>query len=299
MRRHLHESAPAKLNLALSVGPPDAAHGMHPINSWMVTIDLVDDLFVTRLDEDSISRYAIGWHAEARQPSDIDWPVADDLSVKAHRAIERFTNRRLPVQMKLEKRIPVGGGLGGGSSDAAAMLRACNRLFDLELSDDELRHIAASLGSDIPFLIAGGSAIVSGFGDEIELLTEIPDFHAVLFFSDTSCGTEAVYGRFDAQGTAVLRAHAVREAISTGHFFNDLAEPALEEVPALRSHLTAIESTAKRPVYVSGSGSTLFLTCDTDLEAGAIAAAIQATHTVSAIATRPTRLDARPLNSIE
>jgi 4-diphosphocytidyl-2-C-methyl-D-erythritol kinase len=299
MRCHLHEIAAAKLNLALSVGPPDAEHGMHPISSWMVTINLADDLFVTRLEDDSISRYAIGWHAEAKQPSEIDWHVTHDLSVKAHRAIERFTNRRLPVQMKLEKRIPVGGGLGGGSADAAAMLRACNRLFELKLSDDHLRHIAASLGSDVPFLISGGSAIVSGFGHDIEMLPEIPRFHAVLFFSDTSCSTGSVYARFDAQGGGAIRRDAVRATVSNGYFFNDLTEPALEEAPVLRDRMTAIEATAKRPIHVSGSGSTLFLTCDTSLEAGALAAAIQSTHAVSAIQVRPTQPETRPLESID
>lgn len=265
----------------------------------MVTINLVDDLLVTRLEDDSISRYAIGWHAEAKQPTEIDWNVTHDLSVKAHRAIERFTNRRLPIQMKLEKRIPVGGGLGGGSADAAAMLRACNRLFELKLSDDDLRHIAASLGSDVPFLISGGSAIVSGFGNDVEILPEIPRFHAVLFFSDTSCSTGSVYGRFDAQRGGALRQDAVRASVSNGCFFNDLAEAAFEEVPVLRDRMTAIEATAKRPIHVSGSGSTLFLTCDTSLEAGALAAAIQFTHAVSAIQVCPTQPEKQPLKSID
>jgi len=299
MRPHIHETAPAKLNLALSVGTPDGGHGMHPISSWMVTIDLVDDLHVTRLSDESISRYAIRWHEDAKQRSDIDWRITDDLAVAAHQALERFTNRQLPVQMRLEKRIPIGGGLGGGSSDAAAMLRACNQLFALGLADDELRHIACSIGSDVPFLVRGGSAIVGGFGEHIEPIEHLPEFHAVLFFPACRCSTAAVYGRFDSLGGGPLRSEAVKGSVSSGQYFNDLAEPALEESPAIRAQLTAIEHTAGRSVHVSGSGSTLFLTCDTSMEAGALAAAIEATHDLPAIPARPLRIGVRQLESIE
>src|SRR4029079_18091135 len=106
------EHAPAKLNLALSVGPPDpATGGGDPIASWMATVDFFDDLTLTRLDEGSLSRYAILWHKDAKRRSEINWSIAKDLAVRAHLALERRTAKRLPVQMKLEKRIPVGGGL--------------------------------------------------------------------------------------------------------------------------------------------------------------------------------------------
>ena len=120
---------PAKLNLALAVGRPDG-RGMHPICSWMVTISLCDLMVITRLPRDRLSRYAIGWHADAPRPGEIDWPTASDLAVRAHLALERHVKRSLPVQLKLDKRIPVGGGLGGGSSDAAATLRVVNELFE-------------------------------------------------------------------------------------------------------------------------------------------------------------------------
>jgi 4-diphosphocytidyl-2-C-methyl-D-erythritol kinase len=288
----LLEHAPAKLNMALSVGPVDEEFSLHPICSWMVTVDLVDDLNVTRLDDTSISRYAVRWHPSAKRPTDIDWRISDDLAVKAHLALERFTGRRLPIQLRLEKRIPVGGGLGGGSSDAAAMLRACNALFDLRLSDDELRHIASAIGSDVPFLIRGGSAIVSGFGEVVEQLRALPDVHAVLVLPEESCPTGSVYGRFDAAGADRLDAASVRNAVSGGALFNALADAAVAEAPGLEAIQTSIEATAGRPVHVSGSGSTLFLVCDTDLEAAAIASAIESRHDVPAVPVRPTRVEA-------
>ena len=151
-------SAPAKLNLALSVGFPNA-DGMHPICSWMVTVDLFDELELTRLENDRFSRYGIIWHAEAKRRSGINWPITTDLAVRAHLALEDRFRRRLPLQLKIEKRIPVGGGLGGGSSNAAAMLLAVNRLFELGLSVEELAGIGEGLGADVPFLVRGGSAI--------------------------------------------------------------------------------------------------------------------------------------------
>ena len=88
--------APAKLNLALAVGPPDG-RGMHPICSWMVTISLCDLLFITRLPEDQSSRYAIAWHPDAPRPNQIYWPTKSDLAVRAHLAIQEHLGPRMPL----------------------------------------------------------------------------------------------------------------------------------------------------------------------------------------------------------
>ena len=133
--------APSKVNLALSVGAP-GTDGMHPIASWMVTTRFGDDLTVKRLPPGTPSRYAIEWHDEALRRTEIDWKLAKDLAVRAHGALEQRLGRELPVQMRLQKRIPVGGGLGGGSSNAAAMLRALDALFDLRLRPQFLEHLS-------------------------------------------------------------------------------------------------------------------------------------------------------------
>ncbi len=160
----VHIKAPAKINLSLSVEPP-RDDGMHTIRSKMARIALFDDLELTRLDAHALSRYAILWHDDAPKRTDIDWPVTSDLAVRAHRMLEEVAGRSLPVQMKLEKRIPVGGGLGGGSADAAAMMLATIELFDLKL---DAHAIASNLGSDIPYLLHGGAGIVRGVGENIE-----------------------------------------------------------------------------------------------------------------------------------
>lgn len=281
--------APAKLNLALSVGPPGADR-MHPICSWMVTLDLHDDLTLTRLPEESLSRYAILWHADALRRTDIDWSITKDLAVRAHLALERAIDRALPLQLKLEKRIPVGGGLGGGSSNAAAMLHGVNRLFELGLSDDELATIAGPLGSDVAFLVHGGSAIVEGLGERIERHAEPPELDVVLAFPSVACPTGPVYGAFDARDGARLDAARVRalvgRRVAPDACFNDLALPACDVAPTLRDDLDDLAELAERPAHVSGSGSTIFVVCDDPLHAEALATAVRERLKLPALATK-------------
>jgi 4-diphosphocytidyl-2-C-methyl-D-erythritol kinase len=282
--------APAKLNLALSVGPAaaTAAGSMHPICSWMVTVDLFDELMVWRLEPGSLSRYAILWHKEAKRRSTINWSIAKDLAVRAHLALQKHVGRDLPVQLKLEKRIPAGGGLGGGSSNAAAMLRAVNELYQLGLSLDDLAAIGATIGSDVPFLVHGGSAIVSGFGDQLSRHDQTLQVHAVIAFPEASCPTSRVYGLFDELGAASLRTEQVLRMASNGRVapdapFNDLAAAAIRTAPDLEGHLAALAKIARRPAHVSGSGSSLFVLCDDAAHAQALAAEVEAELRLPAI----------------
>ena len=281
--------APAKLNLALSVGPPGADR-MHPIASWMVTVDFADDLHLTRLDAGRDSLYAIVWAPDAPRPSDIDWPIQKDLAVRAHLALERHVGRPLPVRMKLEKRIPVGGGLGGGSSNAAAMLRGVRDLHGLDVTDGELAEIARGLGSDVPFLVRGGSAIVEGLGERLEHHERLPDVHAVLAFPAAACPTGPVYGKFDLlRPDASLQAARVRALASAATLahdapFNDLAEPAIAVTPSLADEIAEIAGLSGRRVHVSGSGSTLFVLCDDRPGADRIAEEVRARCALPAVA---------------
>lgn len=289
----LRLSAPAKVNLALAVGPPDG-DGMHPIASWMVTIGLCDEMELRPLPAGSLSRFAIEWHPEARQRRPIDWPITADLAVRAHQSLERALGRSLPVQMRLRKRIPVGGGLGGGSSDAAAMIRGLERLFGLSLDPTQRRAIARSLGSDVPFLLEGGSALVEGLGERIEPLGPPPPLHAVLLLPGEGCPTGAVYRRFDALPPRPFEAERVRRiaeggrsssaGVDSGLLFNDLAEPAFLEHPLLRALAAAFSEAARRPVHLSGSGSTLFALAADASEAASLGAEVERAIGVPAVA---------------
>lgn len=271
----------AKVNLALSVGPPLPASagpqaGFHPIASWFSAIDLFDELELERLGGGAASRFEISWAEDAPRPSPIDWPIEKDLAVRAHRLLEAEVMRPLPVVMRLRKRIPVGGGLGGGSSDAAAMLRAVGALFELAIAPGRLAELSAKLGSDVAFFLDGPArqppspAIVSGLGDRIERVARAPAA-VLLLLPPFGCPTGAVYRAFDAMPGSVLKDDRVRQLardsvaagrIDTRALFNDLAGAAETVAPALAKVRADAEQALETSVHVTGSGSTLFALAD-------------------------------------
>ena len=265
----VHILAPAKINFSLLVEPP-REDGLHPITSKMARITLFDDLELTRLDDHSLSRYAILWHDDAPKKADIDWPVTHDLAVLAHRALEGAVGRSLPLQMKLEKRIPIGGGLGGGSADAAAMLLGTSELFDLDV---DLQEIAIGLGSDVPCLLNGGAGIVRGVGDVIEQVQH-EETHLVLIIPEYSCSTAAVYESFDALGC---------QSKGVG---NDLLLPACKVESNLQSDIEVLGALTDLEIHLSGSGSTMFIICDNEQRATELANEISQQTNHVAMATQ-------------
>lgn len=274
--------APAKVNLALAVGRADSASGdaRHPICSWMVRISLCDDLTLTRLPGGSLSRYAIMWAEDAVHRPEIDWPIRKDLAVRAHLLLQEATGRDLPVQMKIEKRIPLGAGLGGGSSDAASMLLACNALFELNLTLDHLHELAGRIGSDVPFFLRHPSAIVQGFGERISPAGQPDDLHLALCMPDLACATGEVYRLFDGyapgdgpfeQAAQRVRAMAAAGRVRSDAPFNDLARAAFELQPDLARLAADLADLSERPVHVTGSGSSLFVVCESAFEAEMLA----------------------------
>jgi 4-diphosphocytidyl-2-C-methyl-D-erythritol kinase len=267
-------AAHAKLNLALAVAPPEPAGspkaGWHRIASWFHALALHDDVELAALPSGP-TRVRIEWAPDAPRPSPIDWPVERDLAARAHALLEAHAGRSLACDMLVRKRIPVGGGLGGGSSDAAATLVGLNRLFDLGVPASELQRLSAALGSDIAYFIDDDHtpprpAIVEGFGDVIERVGRVPA-PVELIFPPFGCDTRAVYRAFDQllPPGHTLRDAAVRrmtlDAARSGTIdpvllFNDLLAPA-DAVAG--SRLSAIlAGMAGTPVHMSGSGSTLF-----------------------------------------
>ena len=287
--------AHAKLNLTLSVGPPIAdgdRRGFHPIASWFAAIDLADSLSVRRLPPGTPSRFSIRWAPDAPKTSPINWPLEKDLAVRAHALVERVAGRALPVDMVLVKRIPVGGGLGGGSSDAAAMLAAVVTLFGLPIGRPDLRALSAGLGSDVAFFLDDSPvdpprpAIVTGFGEKIERLDDALGAEVLLIVPPFGCPTGPVYKAFDSAPRAELRPERVRAIrqrsrnrgrIDSADLFNDLADPACTVEPMLGETLERLRAAlGEVPVHVTGSGSTMFVLVsagDGDRTAGLIRAA--------------------------
>jgi 4-diphosphocytidyl-2-C-methyl-D-erythritol kinase len=271
----------AKVNLALAVAPPIPAArpnaGYHPIASWMHSIDLYDDVAVRRLRGiGDPSRFGVEWAADAPRRSPIDWSAEKDLSFRAHAAVERAAGRTLPVELIVTKRIPVGGGLGGGSSDAAATLVLIDELFGLGLGQARLREIGLGLGSDVGFFVdpphsPARPAFVSGLGDRVE---RVPAARGslLLVVPPLGCETRAVYRAYDGAPAASFRADEVRAmahaaALNASPLFNDLSGAAERVEPRLGELRRRAERASGHPVRMSGSGSTLFVPDEPGLEA--------------------------------
>lgn len=259
---HQGDHAHAKLNLCLAVGPPEPAGGgsapdragWHPIASWMHALALGDTLSLTDAD------HAIRWD----DGGSIEWDLKDDLAVRALAAAG--SDRAVD----LTKRIPTGGGLGGGSSDAASALKL------LGLPQDAALQHAAALGSDIAFFLdedSDGSpprpALVSGFGDRIA--RRQPQQHGVvLFVPQFGCSTPEVYKAFDElEQPESFEARAERaESLSVldplehdRELFNDLEPAAVAVEPRLGTMLATLRRACMYPVHLTGSGSVSFALC--------------------------------------
>jgi 4-diphosphocytidyl-2-C-methyl-D-erythritol kinase len=168
--------APCKINLHLRVGKR-RADGYHDLESLFAALDFGDTLEFEVLKDPGICEILTDWQAPSvpcpsADPVKPEFPVPPLKNI-VYRAVSLFRARTgfdPGLRIRLEKRIPLGGGLGGGSSDAAATLRALNMLADTGLGREDLREMALNLGSDVPFFLDGGAALVSGRGEHIEPL---------------------------------------------------------------------------------------------------------------------------------
>ena len=271
MSRRLTIPCPAKVNLALSVGAP-TPDGYHPIASWMVAIDLADELTLEPVDGES--SYDIAWADEALQPSPIDWALESDLIVKAHRLVEAEVGRPLPVRATLRKRIPVGAGLAGGSTDGVAMFKALRRLFGLDVTDQTLIHLSMQIGSDLAFFFSSGSAIVTGRGEGLRHAPIDESIHLCLILPAFGCPTGAVYRAFDELSPgAEVDLPAVERCVIERPVkpFNDLAGPACRVQPPLADLRSQITDLTQREVHITGSGAGMFVVASDTGEAAALA----------------------------
>ena len=186
--KKVEEKAYAKINLVLNIGDlrPD---GYHDIQTIMQSLELHDDVTVEQTGGTGITVTA-----------SVDTIPTDEsnLAVKAVKAFAAKTGVPADgLSIHIEKRIPVAAGLGGGSSDAAATLRALNVLYETNLSVDELAEIGIEVGSDVPFCVHGGCAYVEGKGDMVVPTTPMPQCIIVIGKPDLAISTEKMYQRFD------------------------------------------------------------------------------------------------------
>ena len=241
--------APAKVNRELRVGGlrPD---GFHEIRSRIVSIDLAD-----RLSAEPADGLAFSCDDPAVPSGE------ENLVVRAARLLAKRAGIRAGARLRLEKRVPMGGGLGGGSSDAAAALLLLARLWRIPDDADALSPTAAELGSDVPFFLTGGEADVSGRGELVLPLPDEASAHAsaelVLLVPPFPISTAAVYREYAGRG--VLPGSLA--VASAGHAFfgpNDLASAVQRVEPRMEEYVRSAQR-ASSDVAISGSGSTIAL----------------------------------------
>lgn len=247
----VEELAYAKLNLVLHVGPPQP-NGLHPICSIFASLDLADDVHVRPGDGPGDTIECEG----------VDGP---NLAAAALTAFRAEVPSLPPLDVRIDKRIPIAAGLGGGSADAAAALRAANRLAGAPLDADQLRAIAATLGSDVPSQVQPGHALVAGTGEVVEPVG-LPPLAAVLVLQPEGLATGDVYAQLDrTKGwREQLDVEAVRAAIDSdpsgweSAFENDLQPATLAMRPELGAVIDGLRAAGALVARVSGSGPTCF-----------------------------------------
>jgi len=259
---------PAKVNLHLAVGPR-RLDGYHELTTVYHAISLYDEVSARRGDQLTLTMEGEG---AGILPVD-----ADNLVLRAARELAGVTGVPARARLHLRKQIPVAGGLAGGSADAAAALVACDALWGTGLSRDELAEIAARVGSDVPFLVHGGTALGTGRGESVSPVLARPvTWHWVVAVAEVGLSTPAVYRELDrlrATGTAdapldnpdgLLGALRQRDpAVLAAALGNDLQAAALSLRPGLAATLAAGRTAGALAAMVSGSGPTcLFLTRD-------------------------------------
>ncbi len=269
--------APAKVNLCLCVGPrrPD---GFHELQTVFQALSLHDEVDVSRAPALTV---AVLGEGAADVPTDLT-----NLAARAVLALAERTGNDPAVAVVLRKGIPVAGGMAGGSADAAAALVACDALWGTGLSRDELADLGATLGSDVPFSLHGGTALGTGRGEQLTPVLGQGEFSWVLALADGGLSTPEVYAELDRQRAsgpvalatdpgAVLTALRSGDPVQLGRALsNDLQDPALALRPALRALLDAGRDSGALGSVVSGSGPTTAFLCRDDAQATVLAATL-------------------------
>jgi 4-diphosphocytidyl-2-C-methyl-D-erythritol kinase len=257
--------SPAKINWNLRVigRRPD---GYHEIESLVSAVTLYDHLIFTEGHLPGIELSC----DDPRIPTD-----DRNLVCKAAGLLAQAAQYPLRLRCRLNKQIPAGGGLGGGSSNAAATLKSLNQIWSLYWPRERLLPIAGVLGSDVPFFLFGNSAIIRGRGERIEPVPLDWPGWIVLLMPSFSISTADVYRAWvppredlsDASESNLIMVADHDAVAMMQQTFNMLEDPAMKVCPPLRDVLANAAKLAERPVRLSGSGSTLFTAFDTQPEA--------------------------------
>ncbi len=255
--------APAKINLFLHI-TGRRADGYHTLQSVFQLLDYYDTIYLKPTKTGEIKRL--------NEINNV--PASQDLCALAASALQRETGCKLGVEYGVEKHIPMGGGLGGGSSDAATMLLALNHLWQLNLSREQLMRIGLMLGADVPVFVFGQNAWAEGVGEQLTKI-EISQQHYVVLTPPVHVSTAQVFANSGlTRDTKPLKIADFSRAQNLGahssSFRNDLEAVVCEEFPAVASALKWLNQFGS--ARMSGSGASVFVAVNSQQQADAILA---------------------------
>ena len=252
----LRIQARAKINWTLDV-VGTLPNGYHDLDMLMQSVTLCDQMTMEEAPE--LSLY-VRMHGRAFVPAD-----GNNLVLRAAAALQNATGCTRGAHITLRKYIPVAAGMGGGSSDAAAVLRALRRLYAPDMPLEELERMAIRLGSDVPYCVRGATTLVEGRGEHLTQLTALPACWCVLCKPDIACPTGAMYGEIDRRGAhltldvqemlrALERGDLAAVCALVGNVFEQVIDPE-SDIFTIRRRLTELGADA---ACMSGSGSAVF-----------------------------------------
>ena len=259
----IFEKAYAKLNLSLDIVSkmPDGYHEMKMI---FQTVDICDDITIVKSDDTGIKLF-----------TDVGY-IPTDRSNIAYKAASLFLEKTgkidCGIEIRLNKRIPVCAGMGGGSADGAAVLRGLNRMFDYPLKTEELLTIGRELGADVPFCVIGGTVLGCGRGDEMSYLPDLPDCYIVVCKPSFSVSTPTLFKRVDCRKIKLRPdTKGLIEALDSGNL-NDFSRRMYnvfeDLLPVGRDIINSIKSTfydnGALGTVMTGTGSAVFAVFDSE-----------------------------------
>ncbi|HSH72170.1 MAG TPA: 4-(cytidine 5'-diphospho)-2-C-methyl-D-erythritol kinase [Methylophilaceae bacterium] len=243
--------APAKVNLFLHV-TGRRADGYHLLQSVFRLVDFNDTILLRPRQDGVIAR--------SKEMAGV--PESQDLTIRAAQLLKQHTGSQSGVDIAVEKSIPMGGGLGGGSSDAATVLIALNKLWDLNLSRQELMDLGLKLGADVPFFIFGKNAWVEGIGEKIQEIA-LPPAHYVILTPKIHVSTAQVFSAEELTRSTIPTTIAAFSGVfpekekQQTQFRNDLEPVVCQRYPAVASCLSWLNQFSQ--ARMSGSGASVFI----------------------------------------
>jgi len=285
----LSVNAPAKINLHLRV-LDRRSDGYHEVRTLLQTIDVTDDIRATAAPPNVLELRV--------DPVGVVSSAGDNLVLRAADALWRHTGFEGGTKLELSKRIPIGAGLGGGSSDAAASLVLLDELWDLHLEPAALMDIAAGLGSDVPFFLVGGLALATGRGEIVRPLMDLADYGVVVCTPPIEVSTAEAYVHFSTRSRLTSqRPDATVDAFVAGSgdgrivtppwrdFENDLEPAVIETWPEVGRALAALRATGPLHAAVTGSGAASFAVFPDLATAQVVAAGLEDRWDVRVVST--------------